>query len=149
MTQTIAQVFDAPVNNKYKLRLTSAKVRIEKLNKLKSTIKEFEEEVYAALNTDLRKSKFEAGMTELFFTLSKESTLTLFELVRPRSFSIYIKSVPGNTEKVILNCKGNLSVRNYNFFELFRIERSGIGYGNRKGSHDSHVTKTGSAIVLS
>jgi len=71
MIQTITQVFDAQVNNKYTLRLTSAKVRINKLKKLKSAIKELEEEIYAALDTDLRKSRFEAAMAELIFTYSE------------------------------------------------------------------------------
>jgi aldehyde dehydrogenase (NAD+) len=71
MIQKITQVFDNQVNNKYALRLTSAKVRINKLKKLKSAIKELEEEIYAALDTDLRKSRFEAAMAELIFTYSE------------------------------------------------------------------------------
>ncbi|WP_091372057.1 aldehyde dehydrogenase family protein [Mucilaginibacter mallensis] len=68
MMQTIVQVFDAQQKNKYKLRLSSAKDRIKKLNKLKSTIKELEEDIYAALQADLRKSRFESALTELIFT---------------------------------------------------------------------------------
>ncbi|SHM75949.1 aldehyde dehydrogenase family protein [Mucilaginibacter sp. OK098] len=71
MMQTITQVFDAQQKNKYKLRLSSAKDRIKKLNKLKFVIKEHEEEIYAALHADLRKSKFESALTELIFTYSE------------------------------------------------------------------------------
>jgi aldehyde dehydrogenase (NAD+) len=71
MIQTIAGVFDAQVKNKYSLRLTSSKIRIEKLKKLKSAIQEFEEEIYTALDADLRKSRFEAGITELFSIYSE------------------------------------------------------------------------------
>jgi aldehyde dehydrogenase (NAD+) len=71
MIQTLTQVFDTQVNNKYTLRLTSAEVRINKLKKLKSAIKDLEQEIYAALNSDLRKSRFEAAMAEIIFTYSE------------------------------------------------------------------------------
>ena len=71
MTQIINTVFDAQQKNKYSLRLSTATERIDKLHLLKSTIIEFEEEVYAALQADLRKSKFEAAVTELIFTYSE------------------------------------------------------------------------------
>ncbi|MGY0040387.1 aldehyde dehydrogenase family protein [Pedobacter sp. NJ-S-72] len=71
MTQIINTVFDAQQKNKYSLRLSTATERIDKLHLLKSTIIEYEEEIYAALQTDLRKSKFEAAVTELIFTYSE------------------------------------------------------------------------------
>ena len=71
MNRTIAEVFDAQQINKYKLRSGSAKDRIKKLTKLKSVIKELEEEIYTALHADLRKSRFESAVVELIFTYSE------------------------------------------------------------------------------
>ncbi|HEY2582229.1 MAG TPA: aldehyde dehydrogenase family protein [Mucilaginibacter sp.] len=67
MSQNIAQVFDAQQKNKYELRSSTVKDRIKKLKKLKSVIKEFEDDIYAALYADLRKSKFESALVELIF----------------------------------------------------------------------------------
>jgi aldehyde dehydrogenase (NAD+) len=67
MMEAIEQVFAAQQKNKYHLRLTSAKDRIKKLDKLKSAIKEHEEEIYQALADDLRKSRFESALVELIF----------------------------------------------------------------------------------
>ncbi|MBB6500477.1 aldehyde dehydrogenase family protein [Pedobacter cryoconitis] len=71
MTQTINTVFEAQQKNKYLLRMSTATERIDKLHLLKSTIEEHEEEIYAALHHDLRKSKFESAVTELIFTYSE------------------------------------------------------------------------------
>jgi len=71
MIQLINTVFDAQQKNKYALRLSTATGRIDKLHLLKSAIKAYEEEIYAALKKDLRKSKFEAAVTELIFTYSE------------------------------------------------------------------------------
>jgi len=71
MTQIINTVFYAQQKNKYSLRLSTATERIDKLHLLKLAIIEYEEEIYAALQTDLRKSKFEAAVTELIFTYSE------------------------------------------------------------------------------
>ncbi|KIO78532.1 aldehyde dehydrogenase [Pedobacter lusitanus] len=71
MTSIINSVFEAQQKNKYTLRLSTATERIDKLHLLKSAIAEHEEEVYAALQRDLRKSKFEAAVTELIFTYSE------------------------------------------------------------------------------
>ncbi|RAJ28563.1 aldehyde dehydrogenase family protein [Pedobacter cryoconitis] len=71
MTHIINSVFDLQQKNKYALRLTTATERIDKLHLLKSTIQRYEKEIYAALQTDLRKSKFESGVTELIFIYSE------------------------------------------------------------------------------
>jgi aldehyde dehydrogenase (NAD+) len=50
------------------LRSSNALERIDKLKKLKTAIKKYEPQIYAALSKDLRKSHFEAAVTELIFT---------------------------------------------------------------------------------
>ncbi|HXU26271.1 MAG TPA: aldehyde dehydrogenase family protein [Bacteroidia bacterium] len=71
MQENISAVFKAQQQNKFELRKTSAAVRIEKLKVLKRAIESFETEIYQALQTDLRKSKFETAITELFFTYAE------------------------------------------------------------------------------
>ena len=71
MQENISAVFKAQQQNKFELRKTSAEVRIEKLKVLKRAIKSSESEIYQALQADLRKSKFETAVTELFFTYAE------------------------------------------------------------------------------
>lgn len=67
MTQTISSIFDAHQKHKYTLRNTNAAQRVQKLRKLKAAIEKNEAEIYAALQIDLRKSHFEAAVTEVLF----------------------------------------------------------------------------------
>ncbi|TKC58048.1 aldehyde dehydrogenase family protein [Pedobacter hiemivivus] len=67
MTQTINSVFEAQQKHKYTLRNSNATQRIDKLKTLKATIEKYEKDIYAALQSDLRKSQFEAAVTELIF----------------------------------------------------------------------------------
>ena len=71
MQEDINSVFKAQRKNKFELRKTSVEIRIKKLKILKQAIESFEEEIYQALQTDLRKSKFETAVTELFFTYAE------------------------------------------------------------------------------
>ena len=52
---------------KYTLRKSKVGERILKLKTLKKTIEKYEEKLYAALHSDLRKSQFESAITELIF----------------------------------------------------------------------------------
>ncbi|ATP58307.1 aldehyde dehydrogenase family protein [Pedobacter ginsengisoli] len=71
MTQSINSIFNAQQAHKYTLRTNSAAQRISKLKALKHAIEKHENEVYAALQQDLRKSQFEAAVTELIFTYAE------------------------------------------------------------------------------
>ncbi|MEJ2903993.1 aldehyde dehydrogenase family protein [Pedobacter panaciterrae] len=71
MTQTINSVFNAQQAHKYTLRTSNAAQRINKLKALKRGIEKHEAEVYVALQQDLRKSQFEAAVTELIFTYAE------------------------------------------------------------------------------
>jgi len=71
MQENISAVFKAQQQNKFELRKTSARERIEKLKILRSAIENSESEIYQALQTDLRKSKFETDVTELYFTYAE------------------------------------------------------------------------------
>jgi len=63
----VGYVFETQKAHQYVLRQTNALQRIEHLRKLKSAIQENEDAIYFALHKDLRKSRFEASITELFF----------------------------------------------------------------------------------
>lgn len=71
MTQTINSIFEAQQKHKYTLRNSNAAQRIDKLKTLKATIEKYENDIYAALQSDLRKSHFEAAVTELIFIYSE------------------------------------------------------------------------------
>ncbi len=71
MTDYIQTVFELQQKNKHTLQWSTAQQRIATLRKLKSAIHEFEERIYAALQEDLRKSRFESALTEVFFALSE------------------------------------------------------------------------------
>lgn len=67
MTQTISSIFEAQQKHKYTLRNTNAAQRIQKLSILKTVIEKNEAAIYEALHSDLRKSHFEAAVTEVMF----------------------------------------------------------------------------------
>lgn len=67
----IENIFKTQQAFQYKLRVTNASDRIEKLKKLKATIFANEAQIYGALMKDLRKSNFEAALTEVMFTYSE------------------------------------------------------------------------------
>ncbi len=71
MQETIKSVFRAQQIHKLELRKTSTEVRITKLKMLKRAIEAVEEDIYQALETDLRKSRFETAVTELLFTYAE------------------------------------------------------------------------------
>jgi aldehyde dehydrogenase (NAD+) len=67
MEQKIDQVFKSQQDYKYTLRKSNAAERIAKLTLLKKLIQKHEDQIYAALQSDLRKSVFETAVTELIF----------------------------------------------------------------------------------
>jgi aldehyde dehydrogenase (NAD+) len=71
MEEQIKSVFDLQQQHKFELRKTDAKSRIAKLKSLKQALEKFEEEIFAALEKDLRKNPFETAATELFFTYAE------------------------------------------------------------------------------
>lgn len=67
MEQKIDLIFKSQQVHKYTLRKSKVSERILKLKTLKKTIKKYEDKLYAALQSDLRKSQFESAVTELIF----------------------------------------------------------------------------------
>lgn len=71
MEKQIKSVFALQQQHKFGLRKTDAKTRIGKLRQLKQALENAEEEIFAALKSDLRKNRFETAVTELFFTYAE------------------------------------------------------------------------------
>jgi aldehyde dehydrogenase (NAD+) len=71
MEEQIKSVFALQQQHKFGLRKTDAKTRIGKLRQLKQALENAEEEIFAALKSDLRKNRFETAVTELFFTYAE------------------------------------------------------------------------------
>jgi aldehyde dehydrogenase (NAD+) len=71
MEEQIKSVFDLQQQHKFDLRKTDAKIRIRKLKLLKQALENAEGEIFAALEKDLRKNRFETAVTELFFTYAE------------------------------------------------------------------------------
>jgi len=71
MEQQIKSVFDLQQKYKFDLRGTDAKTRIGKLKLLKQALEKAEEEIFAALEKDLRKNRFESAVTELYFAYAE------------------------------------------------------------------------------
>ena len=69
--QQIESIFMAQQAHKYRLRTSTARQRINTLKALKSCIQQNESLIYDALHQDLRKSTFEAALTEVLFTYSE------------------------------------------------------------------------------
>ncbi|SFH11368.1 aldehyde dehydrogenase family protein [Pedobacter insulae] len=67
MEQKISLIFKSQQDYKYTLRKSNVDERIIKLKAIKKTIKKYENQLYAALQSDLRKSRFESAVTELLF----------------------------------------------------------------------------------
>ncbi len=64
----IKSIFHKQQTFQYQLRQTNAAQRIATLKRLKAKIQDNEAAIYSALDKDLRKSNFEAAVTELIFT---------------------------------------------------------------------------------
>lgn len=87
MEEIIKSIFDLQQKHKFDLRKTDAKTRISKLKKLKQSLENAEEEIYASLQIDLRKSRFETAVTELFFTYAEidHAIKNLNKWMKPKS----------------------------------------------------------------
>lgn len=134
MKELINSVFDKQQQTKLLLRKTDAKVRIEKLKLLKQTIESFEEEIYQALQIDLRKSRFEASATELFFIYGEIdfAIKNLKSWIKPKSVSRTLSN-PLARNKIYYEPKGLcliISPWNYPFQLIMSPLISAIAAGN-------------------
>ena len=71
MGNGIVEIFELQKAHSFRLRVTDPSQRKEKLRKLKSMIMQNEALIFEALHHDLRKSKFEAALTEVYFVYAE------------------------------------------------------------------------------
>lgn len=126
--------------------------RIEQLKKLKSSILAHEEDIYAALYTDLKKSKEEAWVTEIGLVISEinYAIKNLYTWVQPKSTSTNLLNLP-STSKVICEPLGTvliIGVWNYPFQLLMTPLVGAIAAGNCVAVKTSEYAPATSTILL-
>lgn len=134
MQDQIKQVFEAQQKNKLLLRKSTTQQRIDKIKILKKGIESYEEQLYAAMKTDLRKCRFETAVTELFFTYAEidHAIKHLSTWMKPVSVSANFTSM-FTTNKIYYEPKGTcliIAPWNYPFQLLMSPLISAIAAGN-------------------
>jgi len=151
MEEKIKSVFDLQQQHKFELRKTDAKTRIAKLKKLKQAFETAEEEIYNALEKDLRKSRFETAVTELFFTYAEidHAIKKLNGWMKPRSVSKTMSNLfAGN--KIYYEPKGVcliIAPWNYPFQLVMSPLISAIAAGNCVMLKPSELSPNTAAII--
>ncbi|WP_421941791.1 aldehyde dehydrogenase family protein [Pedobacter sp.] len=107
MDEKIKAVFTEQQQYKFKLRSTNASSRIAKLTRLKQAIKAHENEIFEALQTDLRKSRFESAATEVLFVYAEinHAIKKLKGWMRPKSVNRTLSNL-FSSNKIFYEPKG-------------------------------------------
>lgn len=89
MRVNFKRIFEAQKNNHLAVKLGSMEARKTKLKKLKTAIKEKENEIFEALKKDLRKPVFESAVFEVFFIYAEIdfAIKNLYSWTRPQRVS--------------------------------------------------------------
>lgn len=151
MSQTLNSIFEAQQKHKYTLRNSNAAQRIQKLKTLMAAIENHEEDIYAALQSDLRKSRFEAAVTEVIFIYS-EIRFAISKLggwMKPKRAGKTITS-PLARNRIWYEPKGScliISPWNYPFQLMMAPLVSAIAAGNCAILKPSELSPATSAII--
>ncbi|WP_316816809.1 aldehyde dehydrogenase family protein [Pedobacter nyackensis] len=151
MTQTINSVFEAQQQYKYTLRNTNAAQRIKKLKTLKASIEKNESSIYKALQNDLRKSHFEAAVTEVIFIYGEIdfAIKNLGKWMRPRRVGKSMVSLMAKN-RIYYEPKGScliISPWNYPFQLMMSPLLSAIAAGNCAILKPSELSPSTSQII--
>ncbi len=151
MEQKIELVFKSQQAYKYTLRKSNASERISKLTKLKQAIKKYEQELYAALQSDLRKSEFESAVTELIF-IDGELDFTIKNLrswMKPKYIGQTLSN-PFSKNRIYYEPKGVcliIAPWNYPFQLVMSPLISAIAAGNCVIVKPSEISSATSAVI--
>ncbi|HTM98115.1 MAG TPA: aldehyde dehydrogenase family protein [Pedobacter sp.] len=151
MEQKINLIFKSQQAYKYTLRKSNVDERILKLKALKKTIRKYENQLYAALHSDLRKSRFESAVTELIFIYG-ELDFTLKNLSRwmkPKNIGKTLSN-PFSSNRIYYEPKGVCLIMapwNYPFQLVMSPLISAIAAGNCVMVKPSEVSSATSAVV--
>jgi aldehyde dehydrogenase (NAD+) len=151
MTQTISSVFEAQQKHKYTLRNSNSTQRIDKLKTLKAGIEKYETRIYEALQSDLRKSHFEAAVTELIFIYGELNFAIkhLSNWMRPKRVGKTITSLTAKN-RIYYEPKGLcliIAPWNYPFQLLMSPLISAIAGGNCAVLKPSELSPATSAVI--
>jgi len=151
MTQTISSVFEAQQKHKYTLRNTNTAQRIEKLKTLKAAIQKNEAGIYEALQNDLRKSHFEAAVTEVIFIYGEIdfAIKNLSKWMRPKRAGKSMVSLMAKN-RIYYEPKGScliISPWNYPFQLMMSPLLSAIAAGNCAILKPSELSPATSQII--
>jgi len=134
MQRSIAEIFHLQKDHSISLRITDAAARKKKLTRLKLLIQENEQLIFEALESDLRKSKFEAALTEVYFVYAEIdfAIKNLFSWLKPRKVSAGMTNL-FTKNRIYFEPKGVsliISPWNYPFQLLIAPLVSAIAAGN-------------------
>ncbi len=151
MEQKIELIFKSQQAYKYTLRKSNASERISKLGKLKQAIEKYEKELYAALQSDLRKSEFESAVTELIFIYG-ELDFTIKNLrswMKPKYIGQTLSN-PFSKNRIYYEPKGVcliIAPWNYPFQLVMSPLISAIAAGNCVIVKPSEISSATSAVI--
>lgn len=151
MEQKIDYVFKLQQSYKYTLRKNKASERISKLKRLKNIIEKYEEKIYAALATDLRKSQFESAVTELIFTYGEldYAIKHLAKWMKPKSVGNALSN-PFSKNRLLYEPKGVcliIAPWNYPFQLVMSPLISAVAAGNCAIVKPSELSGATSSVI--
>jgi aldehyde dehydrogenase (NAD+) len=151
MSHNPASVFVAQQVHRHILSASTAKERIAKLRRLRSAIEAREQQLYEALREDLRKSEFEAAVTEVIFIYGEinHAIRHLAGWMRPQRAGKTITSIFAKN-RIYYQPKGVcliISPWNYPFQLLMSPLISAIAAGNCVILKPSELSHSTSAVM--
>lgn len=152
MQKSITEIFELQKIHSISLRRTGAKERKEKLKKLKLLIQENEGLIFDALQRDLRKSEFEAALTEVYFVYAEIdfALKNLSSWISPRRVSAGLSSF-FTKNRIFYEPKGVsliIAPWNYPFQLLIAPLVSAIAAGNCAMLKPSELSPATTSVVL-
>lgn len=151
MQDKIKEIFELQRAHSLVLRKSTAEERKEKLKRLKILIQESEELIFAALEKDLRKSQFEAALTELFFVYAEIdfAIKNLASWMKPQRVSANMSSIL-TKNRIYYEPKGVsliIAPWNYPFQLLIAPLVSAIAAGNTAILKPSELSSNTAQVV--
>ena len=152
MHKSITEIFELQKVHSILLRSTGAAERKEKLRRLKMLIQENEGLIFEALQKDLRKSEFEAALTEIYFVYAEIdfAIKNLSTWISPRRVSAGLSSF-FTKNRIFYEPKGVsliISPWNYPFQLLIAPLVSAIAAGNCAMLKPSELSPATTSVLL-
>lgn len=152
MQKSIKEIYELQKAHRISLRSTNAAERKEKLKKLKMLIQANEGQIFEALQEDLRKSEFEAALTEVYFVYAEIdfAIKNLSSWISPRRVSAGLSSF-FTKNRIFYEPKGVcliIAPWNYPFQLLIAPLVSAIAAGNCVMLKPSELSPSTASVLL-